>query len=475
MKAKILVLFLSAIATFILAICFSSVNAHADAYPGEGVYTISSGVGNFMMLDIKSGSRASQANVQIYTENGTGAQQFRLKKYGNYYIITNVRSGKALDVKYASKANKANIWQYSVNHTKAQLWRFVNAGSGYFYIINVGSGKALDVDCAKNTNGTNVQQYTQNQTKAQKWRLHKVTASEGGKTLNNALAVTNLKGTAAYNNKITLTWNAVKGAKGYEIFRNGVKIKTQTALKFTDTGLGKNTNYQYKVRAYTDKQYGPFAFATLKTIFRNPKILMVDNQSFNNQIADKFRAYGCSVTTVYSSSKIDPSKYDAVVIPGGGDVTPSLYGASRSSRTAGCDLTRDRLQIQAVKAFMNAGKPVFGVCRGQQVINVALGGTLNQHIGTGHQKSRNVRFKSGCLLYKQYGSTQKFVHAHHQAISKLGSGLVAVGWDATDGTIEAVEHNSKPIYAVQFHPERSSAGNKVYSAWTKIVLENMAK
>ena len=54
-------------------------------------------------------------------------------------------------------------------------------------------------------------------------------------------------------------------------------------------------------------------------------------------------------------------------------------------------------------------------------------------------------------------------------------GLVAVGWDATDGTIEAVEHNSKPIYAVQFHPERSSAGNKVYSAWTKIVLENMAK
>ena len=137
----------------------------------DGHYYLVSGVGSSMVLDVRGASKAKSANVQIYTKNGTKAQQFHIERVNGYYRIVNDNSGYCLDVYGGSSANKANIQQYPWNGTNAQLWEFEDAGSGYFYIKNVGSGKALDVYGGKSANGTNVHQYTANGTTAQKWKL----------------------------------------------------------------------------------------------------------------------------------------------------------------------------------------------------------------------------------------------------------------------------------------------------------------
>lgn len=158
------------------------------------------------------------------------------------------------------------------------------------------------------------------------------------------------------------------------------------------------------------------------------------------------------------------SRLDAVVLTGGEDVDPRLYGQAPGPHTGRVDPRRDRFELELFAAAMARGIPVLGICRGHEVINVALGGTLIQHLADGDGESHaswayprahrvhRVEFAAGSLAARLYGSATTVNSFHHQAVAELGTGLAATG-HASDGVVEAVEHRSAPVLGVQWHPE----------------------
>ena len=168
--------------------------------------------------------------------------------------------------------------------------------------------------------------------------------------------------------------------------------------------------------------------------------------------------------------RIRPEDCDALLLPGGGDIDPAVYGQeNRGSK--GIDLERDKRETEIFRLFLSQERPILGVCRGSQVINVLLGGTLHQHI-PGHRDPDNINFLHGShtvdpLLIRLYGERFPINSTHHQAVDRLGEGLKAVQW-ADDGTIEAIRHDSLPIFGVQWHPERlrePTDGWRLFEAW----------
>ena len=152
---------------------------------------------------------------------------------------------------------------------------------------------------------------------------------------------------------------------------------------------------------------------------------------------------------------------DALVLCGGGDVAPERYGqANRGSQPPNLEL--DEAELQLFAAFYTAGKPILGICRGMQLMNVALGGDLIQDLlpyaapfhGNGEEDLVHpVRAGEGTLLYELYGATFAVNSSHHQAVGRLGRGLRAIAW-AESGFPEAVDLPGRPLLGVQFHPER---------------------
>jgi putative glutamine amidotransferase len=159
-------------------------------------------------------------------------------------------------------------------------------------------------------------------------------------------------------------------------------------------------------------------------------------------------------------------RLDGVLLTGGGDIDPGRYGAQPHPATSRVSQARDTAELEMLDAAVAAGKPVLGVCRGMQLVNVARGGTLCQHLrgDAGHTPSPGtfgshpVRIEAGSRLAGILGANGAGVDvptAHHQAIDRLGDGLVATAW-AEDGVVEAVEHAGAGgpfLVAVQWHPE----------------------
>lgn len=149
-----------------------------------------------------------------------------------------------------------------------------------------------------------------------------------------------------------------------------------------------------------------------------------------------------------------------LLLPGGGDIDPARFGqANAGSRDI--DPRLDDVQLKALEIFVRSGRPVLGICRGHQVVNVGLGGGLIQdlptaadHMAYDHVDSVHpAENRPGSLLYGLYGAKMTVNSSHHQGLGRMGAGLRAVSF-APDGTVEAAEHESLPILTVQFHPER---------------------
>jgi len=167
-------------------------------------------------------------------------------------------------------------------------------------------------------------------------------------------------------------------------------------------------------------------------------------------------------------------RLDGVLIPGGGDIDPVHYGEERHPKTNDIDPNRDRIELAITRQAVDGGKPVFGICRGAQVFNVALGGTLHQDIPSdfpealGHyyippefprehlahevqveEESRLARYVSAPIV--------KVNSRHHQSVKKLAPGLEVVA-RAPDGVVEAIELPGHPFaLGVQWHPENITA------------------
>ena len=140
----------------------------------EGKYNFKTALGNSQVLDIKSGSKNSGANVQIYTANASGAQSFQVKKETDgWYRIQNVKSKLYLEVKDGSSEIRANLQQgNNEKNIDAQKFKFYDAGSGMVFIKSK-LGTIVDVQSGKNTPGTNVQMFKFNGANAQKWKIEK--------------------------------------------------------------------------------------------------------------------------------------------------------------------------------------------------------------------------------------------------------------------------------------------------------------
>jgi putative glutamine amidotransferase len=158
------------------------------------------------------------------------------------------------------------------------------------------------------------------------------------------------------------------------------------------------------------------------------------------------------------------AEVDGLVLPGGPDPHPSLWGEPVHPTTV-IDEPRDRIEYALLEGCIERGIPVLGVCRGLQVINVARGGTLVQDLPPGSVEHRGsadrtvlaheLRVLEGSRMATICGGTELRVNsAHHQAIDRLGEGLLACGW-AEDGCVEAIEWADDDYWlvAVQYHPE----------------------
>ena len=156
-------------------------------------------------------------------------------------------------------------------------------------------------------------------------------------------------------------------------------------------------------------------------------------------------------------------KCDGLLLPGGGDIDPVYYGEEMNGSDEP-DRELDKAQRDILDAFVKAKKPILGICRGMQLINIYFGGSLYQDLGTRDihtRKNDNDSIHSvksveeGNLFEKFYGKTFNINSAHHQGAKKLGKGLKEV-LRSEDGVCEAVIHEELPIIATQFHPERMS-------------------
>lgn len=166
---------------------------------------------------------------------------------------------------------------------------------------------------------------------------------------------------------------------------------------------------------------------------------------------------------------------DAIVLSGGADVDPVHYGEARGPRTR-TRPERDEWELAVLRAALERRMPVLAVCRGMQLLNVACGGTLHQHLpdvldgstahqpGTGAFGTTEVRVTPASRLAAIVGRRVTVSCHHHQAVRVLGNGLGAAAW-AADETIEAVEHfDHEFVVGVQWHPEEDAADARLFRA-----------
>ncbi len=156
-------------------------------------------------------------------------------------------------------------------------------------------------------------------------------------------------------------------------------------------------------------------------------------------------------------------RLDGLVMTGGADPDPALYGHDPHPELGAVERGRDEWELSLIRAALDAQLPMLCVCRGAQLLNIALGGTLHQHLDQSDDHARwdaarsdrchVVQFAAGSRAAELYGAELATNSLHHQAVLEVGEGIVVTG-SADDGVIEAFEVHGRPeVFAVQWHPE----------------------
>ena len=168
-------------------------------------------------------------------------------------------------------------------------------------------------------------------------------------------------------------------------------------------------------------------------------VLLWGNESLYENYRAALHGVGCEVCL--SLDPAESCRCDGLLLPGGGDIFAPL----------------DEEEHLLIQSFADTSRPIFGICRGMQALNVWCGGTLHDFI-PGHQLPQGDMVhptRAADRMEKLLGSAPAVTSNHHQAIARLGHGLTAMQW-ADDGTVEAIRHDFLPIWGVQWHPERQS-------------------
>jgi putative glutamine amidotransferase len=181
-------------------------------------------------------------------------------------------------------------------------------------------------------------------------------------------------------------------------------------------------------------------------------------------------------------------RLDGLVLSGGGDLDPASHGAESRADTYSVSPERDEFEIALIRGALARGMPTLAICRGMQILNVALGGDLHVHLpdvvgdAVAHRASQTeaalhpVRLEAGTKLSVRLGAPAlpSVPSWHHQALRRLGTGLRAVAW-APDGVVEAVElPGERQLIAVQWHPElagETAAGRGLFDALVTGAIE----
>ncbi|MBB5954259.1 putative glutamine amidotransferase [Saccharothrix tamanrassetensis] len=168
---------------------------------------------------------------------------------------------------------------------------------------------------------------------------------------------------------------------------------------------------------------------------------------------------------------------DGLVLAGGGDVDPARYGAARDPRTGKANAHRDDAELALARAALELDLPLLAVCRGMQVLNVVLGGTLHQHVA-GHNvtpavfEKVDVAVVAGSALAGIVGPSLSVLCHHHQTLDRIGDGLEVVA-TAPDGEVEAVELPRKRfVLGIQSHPE-ADREDRLFDAFVDAVRKGV--
>ncbi|HLU83754.1 MAG TPA: gamma-glutamyl-gamma-aminobutyrate hydrolase family protein [Trueperaceae bacterium] len=231
----------------------------------------------------------------------------------------------------------------------------------------------------------------------------------------------------------------------------------------------------------------PTVLLTTSTAVRPGSLIREDAFTGRNYSEGVVEAGGLPLMTAALDPELAPAYVglaDGLLMVGGGDVDPAVFGQGPDRDLGHVDPVRDAWELALYRAYRAAGKPVLGVCRGVQLINVAEGGSLHQHLpsveGTFQHSQHDmsgtplhpVELVAGSRLAAGFGTTTIRTNSyHHQAIDRVGAGLKVVA-RAGDGVVEALEGESGAfLLAVQWHPEMAFKRHPEHHAPFRLFVE----
>ncbi len=193
-----------------------------------------------------------------------------------------------------------------------------------------------------------------------------------------------------------------------------------------------------------------------------PRILLSANTNSRYYIEAVENCGGVPVT-VYCPSAWEG--FDGLILCGGNDVDPKYYEEPFNG-AVDIDEKRDAAEMKLIQKFLDAGKPILGICRGHQILNVFFGGSLVQHLpntdehrnGKDFYITHTIRAEKDSIVGQMYGTKFTVNSSHHQAIKRPGKELRVTAW--AEDVPEAFEHKTLNVFGVQWHPERMSFGQR---------------